>query len=216
MKFNNSLLFGFLFLFQSVAFAHNPQQSSFKLFLTENNNILEISLSQYGIEQAFLKKYPELDLSSIEPNKFKELLIKYLKENILIFANDQQLNFGAGIIKLGSHQTDLKFRINNLKDTPREIKVKAICFQENEKQNNFFTIAYKGLNARAKLYNKNNFKAKFIINESNIEVLDIIEKQKNTTPYWVLAIVFAVILSVILIFRKTSKFNKKESLEQNE
>ena len=75
----------FLILFLSLnglVFAHNTQQSSFNFLLSNDDSVVEIILSQYGIEQALIKKYPDLDLKLTSPKDFKELLIKYLKQNI--------------------------------------------------------------------------------------------------------------------------------------
>lgn len=113
MNFKHHLLLVLFILFQSLVFAHNPQQSTLKLILSEENNFLNISLSQYGIEEALKKKYPNLELTTIEPNVFKELLIRYLKENIKISVDEEPLKIGSGVIKLGSHQTELKLKIEN-------------------------------------------------------------------------------------------------------
>ena len=160
-----------IFLCNNSVFAHNTQQSSFKLFLSGDDSFIEIVLSQYGIEQALIKKYPDLNLKLINPNDFKELLIQHLKQNILISENGKPLKIGSGLIKMGSHQTDVKFKVDNIKGSPELLDIKAPCFQENEKQNNIFTVEYNGLSARAKLNKENMFQAKYIFNESSIEVV---------------------------------------------
>lgn len=160
-----------LFLCNNFAFAHNTQQSSFKFFLSDNDSFIEIILSQYGIEQALVKKYPDLNLKLIKAKDFKEILVQHLKQNISISENGKPLNIGSGLIKMGSHQTNVKFKVDNIKDSPEFLDIKASCFQENEKQNNIFTVEYNGLSARAKLNKENMFQAKYIFNESSIEVM---------------------------------------------
>ena len=141
---------GLLLFFQSFLFAHNPSQSSLKLSIYEQSGILEINLAEYGVEQALLKKYPDLDLKSIVLKDYKELIINYLKENINIAVNGQQLKIGKGAIKLGGHQTDLKFQIDNIPQDPQYVDVYAPCFKENEKQQNFFRIIYRGMTVKKK------------------------------------------------------------------
>jgi len=183
---------------QSLLFAHNPQQSTIRLTIQENNALLDLSLAQYGVEQALIKSNPDLDLSLIEQNEFKELLIAYLKENILISINGKAIKIGSGIIKLGNHNTELKFIIENVPEKINYIDVDASCFKENEKQINFFKVAYNHLGARAKLSSKNDFKSKFIFTEKEISVIE--EDEKNNTKYiWILgACLFLIILFLIL------------------
>lgn len=206
MKIKHKLLLISFLLFQSILTAHNPQQSSFKLIISEPVSFLTISLSQYGVEQALIKKHPDLDISTIEIKKLKELLVKHLKENIKLFANNEQLvQIGKGVIKLGSHQTDLKFQLTNFPEELKYLEVNAPCFQENEKQNNFFTVVYKGLNTRAKLSRENNFTSQFIFNENEISVNSKNSlKSSNNHIIWI-AIIF---LSLVFLVLLAIKFRK--------
>ena len=179
--------------------AHNPLQSSLKLSIYEQSGILEVNLAQYGVEQALVKKYPDLNLKSTTPKDFKELLINYLKENILISVNGQQLKIGKGAIKLGNHQTDLKFQLDNIPEDPKCMDVDIHCFQENEKQQNFFKIAYKGLNVREKLTKENDFKAKFTITESEILINNKTESLRNDSMFWVLAAISLLLISFLIL-----------------
>ena len=208
MRFKSKIIItSFFLLFQIFLFAHNPQQSSLKLIIFENNGFLNISLSQYGIEQALIKKYPNLDLSSVEPNDFKELLIKYLKEHIILSVDGHQLKIGKGVIKLGNHQTDLKFEINNFPENPKSMNADVSCFQENERQNNFFTILYKGLTTRAKLEKNNNFKCKFTFSNSEIYVntVDSYSLKHNMTLWINIFSIFILTIVVFLVFRLKEK-----------
>lgn len=162
-----------IFLCSSFVFSHNTQQSSFKLFLSDNNdNFIEIILSQYGVEQALINKYPDLNLQSITPKDFKELLVQHLKQNISMSVDGNPLNIGGGLIKLGSHQTNVRFKVNNFKGNPKYLDVNASCFQENEKQNNIFTVTYNGLTARANLSAENMFQSRYVFDKSNIEIMN--------------------------------------------
>ncbi|MCB4807713.1 hypothetical protein LG651_05580 [Tamlana sp. 62-3] len=192
--------------FQSLAFAHNPYQSSLKLHVLEHEGWLAISLSQYGIEQALVKKYPELDLKAVDLTEFKELLIKYLRETIAISINGEALKIGKGAIKLGNHQSDLKFKINYLPANPNIIKVTAPCFEENQNQINFFQIVYKDSHVREKLTKDNAFSASFLIENNTVAVFSESDSENFYNNYilWVsLAIVAIAIL--IFVFKRKNK-----------
>lgn len=195
------LFAGFLLFFQSLLFAHNPLQASLKFSIHEQVGILEVALAQYGIEQALVKKYPDLDLQSIDLKDFKELLINDLKETIIISVNGQPVNIGKGVIKLGSHQTDLKFQVNNIPENPQYVEVDAHCFQENEKHQNFFTVVYKGMKARAKLNHENNFTSAFTITESEIQESEVRESSSNSALLWIPTALSLFSILAILAFR---------------
>lgn len=187
-----------IFLFsQSMLWAHNPSQSSLTFSIYAQTGFLELSLAQYGIEQALVKKYPDLDLKVIEQKDFKELLVEYLKETIMISANGQPLKIGRGVIKLGNHQTDLKFQVDNIPEELNMIEVDAHCFHENKNHQNFFTLIYKDLNARDKLSQENNFKSLFTISASEMRVKADTDNMACVDSLWPMA---AISLLPIILY----------------
>lgn len=194
-------LIGLFAVVQSVL-AHNPHSSSLRLTVVERGGVLELSLSQYGVEQALIKKYPDMDLKSMEQNEFKENLIQYIKETISFSANGKALKIGSGIIKLGSHQTDVKFKILNI---PKEIKyldADVHCFKENEKQANFLTLSYNGLVCRAKLTKESNFVSHFVVNEHKISIDYNTKDVSKSGLISIIAIFFLVMVFLGLKFRR--------------
>lgn len=183
---------------QNFLFAHNPWQSSIKLFLYEESGLLELNLAQYGVEQALTQKNTKLDLTTIEPNDFKELLVNYLKENIKIAINGQQLTIGKGGIKLGSHQTDLKFQIDNIPINPKVIEVNAHCFQENIAHQNFFTVVYNGLKNRITLNKENNFSGAFTITKSKIQANSELANSSSLVNHWSAAVFLVLSIGIII------------------
>lgn len=202
MNFKNKFLItGFFLLFQNVLFAHNPQQASFQLMVTDELSYLNITLSQYGVEQALMKKYSDLDIKTIAPKDFKELIINYLKQNIHLSVNGKPLKIGSGIIKLGNHQTDLKFKIEDVPKVFNEMEVNIPCFQENENQSNFFTVIYKDRSKRVKLTKKNHFKAEYRFDGENIMVNKAV-KETNSFRVWILTgIGFGILLVLFFVLK---------------
>lgn len=186
-------------LFQSQLYAHNPNQASIKLIIQEKGAFVDFNMSQYGIEQVLLKKNPNLDLKTISKKELQQLIINEVKGQIQLTSNDKAFDLGTGVIKLGSHETNLKFLIEDLPENIEFIDVKAYCFQENENQVNFFTILYKEKNARAKLFKKNNYQSKFIITQDEIIVSDKLQAY-NWNLSKILIIIALTIICFLLIY----------------
>tara|TARA_R110002051_G_scaffold137916_2_gene210555 strand:- start:58632 stop:59273 length:642 start_codon:yes stop_codon:yes gene_type:complete len=175
--------------------AHNPNQASIKLIIQDKGAFVDFTMSQFGIEQVLLKKNPNLDLKTISEIELKQLIINEVKEQIKINTNGKSLVLGTGVIKLGSHESNLKFLVNNLPINLKTIEVNAHCFQENENQVNFFTVWYKDNSTRAKLFRDNNYQSKFIIAQSGITVSDNVQ-----TNYWSVSKILMIITITILCF----------------
>lgn len=202
---NIKLILACLFvLFQGQLLAHNANLASIKLIIQEKGTFLDLNMSQYGIEQDLLKNNPNLDLKTISQTELKELIINEIKEHIQLSINGEIISLGTGVIKLGSHVTNLKFVINNLPEIIELIDVKANCFQENKNQINFFTVLYQDKNARAKLFDKNNYQSKFIVTKDEINVSDNLRKSKwSLTKKLVITILIIIcFLTIYFIIKK--------------
>ncbi len=201
-------LFSFFLLLQCSLFAHNSNISSLRLNIQGNGAILEFSLSQYGIEQALIKKYPDLNLKTIESDDFKEILIKYIKENVILYVNGTLLEIGTGVIRLQSHQSDLKFKVTNLPKDPKYIDIDAHCFQENKNQKIFFRLIYNGLTARVELSEVNNFKSRFNINENQITVTKNTSLINLNSSYFIWSVITVFIIIIMIVFFLKLRKNK--------
>lgn len=194
-------------LFQSQLLAHNPNQASIKLVIQEKGAFIDFNMSQFGIEQVLLKNNPNLDLNTISKIELKELVINEVKSHIQLSANGKIYDLGTGVIKLGSHETNLKFLVKNLPKNLEFIDVKANCFQENGNQVNFFTVLYNDKNARAQLFKKNNYQSKFIFSQDEIKVVENSQNNNwNLTEIltiFILTVIFFLIIYFIVKKRKT-------------
>lgn len=190
-----------LFLFLISAFSylplkgHDPLSAFFQLDMYEESCLLSINLSQYGSEQALIKTYSGLDLSSIDPDDYKQKLIGYIKECTYIEIDGEALQIGKGAIKLGSHQTDLKFELLLPKRKPKEITAVISCFSENKGHYNFFKLSYGKMSKRVKLKSENSFQSVLLIYEHGISQLDA--KKESHFLHLSLAIVFTLSLGIV-------------------
>lgn len=143
----------------SSAMAHNPLTAKFELNTNSEAGaaILNIYTSQTGVHEAMIKYYTATDFASIEATEYKKLLVQYLKKHISIHADNTLLEVGEGGIKLGNHQTDLKFLIENYPSEVQELKVEINAFQENENHHSAFWWKTKNGKSKLILSDKNNF-----------------------------------------------------------
>lgn len=199
-----------LVLVQSQLLAHNPNQASIKLVIQEKGAFLDFNMSQYGIEQVLLKNNPDLDLRTISKKDLQQLIINEIKKQIQLTSNGKTFDLGTGVIKLGSHETNLKFLIEDLPEHIEFIDLKADCFHENQNQVNFFTILYKGKNARAKLFKENNYQSKFIITKDKIIVSDKVQNYN-----WNLSNILIIIISIICFLIIYFLVKKRKTVANN-
>lgn len=70
---------------------------------------------------------------------FEELIIAYIKDNFSLAVNDVAVTLRKGGIKLGDHQTDLKFVLPPFPDRIDEIDVRIPAFAENDQHQTIFS-----------------------------------------------------------------------------
>ncbi len=147
--------------------AHNPLSARYYLHAGEQASILNISLSQAGVNQALLKKYGQDELHQMEQKEFKEVIIAYLKEHFYLAINQQEIKLEEGGIKLGNHQTDLKFVLPPLPKEVVEIAVRIPAFQENDQHQTIFSYNLFGEVDKLILGTKNDYQARVKLKEAS-------------------------------------------------
>ncbi|MEM9679492.1 MAG: hypothetical protein AAF901_04140 [Bacteroidota bacterium] len=126
-------------LSMSTSVAHNPLTSRFELRASlEEGAILDIYLTQAGLHSALVKQHPEVNLKDISLDSYKEMVVDYLKRHIHLSADCVPLEIGQGAIKLGNHQTDLKFHVPKYPQFLEQLDVKINAFEENGLHVNVF------------------------------------------------------------------------------
>ena len=141
--------------------AHNPLTAKFELDAIENGAILHIYLSQQGLHQALVKHYSDKDLTTISANEYKKIAVQYVKKHTGIAANQKLLALGEAGIKLGNHQTNFKFLINNYPAEVTDLDLHINAFQENENHHTMYWWKRKGTQAKVILSAKNEFRGTF-------------------------------------------------------
>ena len=167
MKSGVSCLAGFIFITLS-SFSHNPLTSRFELRASlDKGALLNVYLTQSGVHSALLKKHPSINFPELSSSDYKSLLFKYIKSKVVIFADGEKLNLRYGAIKLGKHQTDMKFFIDNYPNKVQRLEVNIDAFKENGKQYSVFLWYAENKSSKVILSHKNNFSVYIDLNQGS-------------------------------------------------
>lgn len=140
-----------------TVFAHNPLSAKYRFEAGEPSSLLTIQLSQRGVDHALIKKYSQEYLDSLNPQAFEELIVKYVKTNFYLAIDGKRLELGAGGIRYGSHQTDLKFVMPAVSGNARKLKIGISAFAENGHHQSIFSYDYYGKEGYLILSQQNGF-----------------------------------------------------------
>lgn len=148
-------------LLSNSAYAHNTQQASFNVVLNGTESYIDLYLSQYGVEQALKASQPSSDSNDTDSTAFKQRLIKHIKDNTRLFVNGSTITYGMGMLKLGSHETRARLKLNNVPEVISEIEAKVTCFSNNTHQVNVLSITHNGTKKRYRLSDENKYEIAF-------------------------------------------------------
>ena len=169
-----NLIIGLILLFSPfIILAHNPLSAKYHFEAGENASILTINLSQNGVNQVLLKKYGEEKINSIEQKEFKELIVDYVKSNFEMSINQETIELKKGGIKLGSHQTDLKFVLPPVSKDIENFSVAIPAFKENKNHQTIFSYTFLGKSDRIILGENNNYQSTINLNTATIQTASI-------------------------------------------
>ncbi|HCX22174.1 MAG: hypothetical protein CMB80_03875 [Flammeovirgaceae bacterium] len=119
--------------------AHNPAIASFNIRQLEHVWIIEGSFAQSGLHAAVEKVHPGIVAEN--SNSYKQAIAEYVKSHIEITrADGSNWALGEGGVRLGSHQTDVKFVLAKTSEFPEELTVSISCLAENKHQQNLLRI----------------------------------------------------------------------------
>ncbi|MDO6596710.1 hypothetical protein Q4512_07270 [Oceanihabitans sp. 2_MG-2023] len=200
MKKYRIFIFVFFATLHSV-FAHNPLSAMYYLEVNEGVSVLNISLSQSGLNEALKKHYSNIDLETLSSIEYKQLAIKYLKENFNLNINNKSVALLDGGIKLGNHQTDVKFILSQLPKNFESLDVEIKAFVQNKHHQTVFSLVLNENTSKVILNEINNYKTTVVF-KNNIMVKG--EKVFNKNYLWPF-----LMIPIFLIWKKnTNNLNK--------
>ncbi|CAM4295328.1 hypothetical protein [Zobellia nedashkovskayae] len=177
-----------------MAYAHNPLSATYYLEVKQELGILNVSVSQAGFQEALNKHYPEVEFDKLSAIEYKKLAVDYIKGNFNLTVNGNQVQLLNGGLKLGDHQTDLKFITSDLPEAFNTLAIKIDAFKENEHHQTVFSLSLNGVSDKVILSEKNNYGTSVEFEDSKM----IAKKESFNTKYlW-----FFTAIPVIIVGKK--------------
>jgi len=174
----NILLIALLSLLSWNGWAHNPLTAKVELNTKDSEiSVVNIYLSQTGLHQALLKYFDKTDISALSTTAYKKLAAQYIKEHIQLVADGTPLVIGEGGIKLGSHQTDLKFLIKNFPKNIHQLQANIDIGKENGNHHTIFLWQQKEGQSKVVLSERNQFQTQLEVGEIIVEDTTQLNKQ---------------------------------------
>ena len=132
------------------------------------------------------------------------MYVEYIKKKVTLLVDGNIVLFDSGGIKLGSHQTNIKFL---LPDFPKEFKTVELnfpLFEENKEQNTVVKFELEKKTIRKILNHHNEFNLLFENNEK-----EFVEKDSSNTvlKYSLFGLFILSITGIILYFVKRKSYN---------
>lgn len=146
-------------------FGHNPLSARYHLEAGDHVSLLTINLSQDGINHALIKKHGKEMLETIGQNEFKTLIVAYVKSNFNLIIDGEEIILQKGGIKLGRHQTDLKFVLPPISKKAEQLDINISAFKENENHQTIFSHNIKEEASHVILRSQNDYRSTFNFSE---------------------------------------------------
>lgn len=154
-----------LCVFCEFAEAHDPNLATFSISHRNGVWLLEMSCAQAGLNNALVADSPELVKLLSTDKDYKEAVVAYLKRTILIQANViAEVKLGQGGIKIGNHQSDVKFVLEGIPDDLKELKIQLLTMTENPQHVSLLKVYVDGDSQRYLLDRSNGYEATFSLN----------------------------------------------------
>jgi len=147
-----------------MSFGHNPLAAKYHIAAGQQASLLTINLSQDGVNHTLIKIYGREHLDTISQLAFEELIVEYIKNNFTLYIDDGEIKLAKGGIKLGSHQTDLKFVLPPIIPNVEKVVISIPAFKENENHQTIFSYDLNGTDHKI-LSSLNNFQSTIMLSQ---------------------------------------------------
>lgn len=181
--------------------AHNPNTTSVVISPVNGVYSVHYVISQEGANYALTKYYTGEDLQRLTADQYKEKYIDYIKKHTRLIIDGKEIPLGSGGIKLGNHQTDIRFLLPNYPKDYKTVEITLNVFRQNENQNTVVRFLEGKKSFRKVLNIKNGFSFQF---EKTPEGF-VGKQDKQLMSFWYYAILLFVILLLSLLVWKKRK-----------
>jgi hypothetical protein len=185
----------------SSVWAHDINTASVVIKKMDSVWTIHLSFSRIGANYS-MSEFLKTDLTTLEASRFKEKLVQYVRSNLKLSVDDTSIPIGPGGIKLGNHQTDLRFFIPDFPPEYEQISLSIPLFNENANQHTIVRFSDGIDEIRKVLSHANNFTFRFKLTPDGfVETID------GTTRY---LFIFGIPLVGVLLWFIWMIFSKKK------
>lgn len=188
-----------------TAKAHNPNTTSVVFSPINGIWTVHLLISQEGANYALNQYYSQIDLPNQPVDRYKELYMDYIKSHIQLKLDDKKMPLGSGGIKLGNHQTDIRFLLSSFPNKYETVELNLSVFKENENQNTVVRFIDGDKEFRKVLNLKNGFTFSF---ENTPTGFIGKQDEEKANYYYFIIPVFGILLILYLLKRRTTGGNK--------
>lgn len=153
-------------LIPCLSLAHNALSARYFLEATNQGSLLTINLSQTEVNHVMMLRFDKDYLEKLSLKEWKELVVNYIKEGFVLKIDGKKIELGKGGIRLGDHQTDLKFVLNPISEHTKNIFVHITSFQENRDHQTIFVYKIGSKKNKVILSKRNQYKSKISLKET--------------------------------------------------
>lgn len=98
--------------------------------------VLEVHVARAALDAALADGPAE----AADPKGWRTRAVAYVKQHVRLVRDEKPLTLGAGGIRVGGHQTDLRFLVPALPAKGARLKVRIDAFAEDGHQNNVLKL----------------------------------------------------------------------------
>lgn len=154
-----------------LAYAHNPLSATYYLEASKGVSVLNIYLAQAGLNQALIQIHGKENIDKMHIDDYKQEVVTYVKNNFQLSIDGDSMVVGKGGVKLGSHQTDLKFIMPEVASNAENLEVTIPAFSENSGHQTVFSFLIYGQKGKVILGKQNDYSLKMSISDTPVQEL---------------------------------------------
>ncbi len=190
-KLFKALVIALIWLSSGTVSAHQPDISSFTIIESQPGLwMLQLNASMTAFQYEVVNAYGENSYSS--PEEFNEMLVNYLKKQISIQVNGEEVMLEKGLVRLG-HATTVAFELSGVPEQFDHVFVKNMGFENINKSQIIFSIIKEGMYEDHFILNEeNDFQINLSLNEDQVLVAD-----SNSNTIWMTLVAIVIITAVM-------------------
>ena len=137
--------------------AHDPNIATFELYQRGDTWILTTSFVLERARESLATVYPPQPGEEISSLELERRVVEYLRSSVDIWADGVGVPLGTGGIRPGEHQTNVRFILDVMPASPRQLKMNVRSFDDNPEQMQLVIVRWNGKRIQKFLSAENDF-----------------------------------------------------------